>query len=113
MSDVTLYAVAIDPNTNKAEVGLYNAKFAEPMPQLTMYLRGLNVEYTAEGYKIYASEEGVVPLVGNDLIPYPDYIFNNFELVCEGEKLTDINVNFQVAGKFNGRFNGSFTSVAH
>lgn len=113
MSDVPLYAVAIDPNTNKAEVGLYNAKFAEPMPQLTMYLRGLNVEYTAEGYKIYASEEGVVPLVGNDLIPYPDYIFNNFELVCKGEKLTDINVNFQVAGKFNGRFNGSFTSVAH
>ena len=113
MSDVTLYAVAIDSNKNTAEVGLYNAKFAEQMPQLTMYLRGLSVEYTAEGYKISAPEEGVIPLVGNDLIPYPDYIFNNFELECEGEKLTEINVNFKVAGKFNGRFNGSLSSVMY
>ena len=111
MSDVTLYAVAIDPNTNKAEIGLYNAKFAEPMPQLTMYLQGLNVEYTEDGYEISAPAEGVVPLVGNDLVPYPDYIFNNFNLECEGDKLTSIDVEFQVAGKFNGRFNGTFTSI--
>lgn len=110
-SDMTLYGVAIDPNNNTAEVGIYNAKFADPMPQLTMTLKDLMVEYTDDGYVIKAGEEGVIPLVGTDNVPYPDYVFNKFEMKCEGENLTGVNIIFQVAGRFNGKFNGAFTSV--
>lgn len=113
-SDVTMYAVAIDANTSTAEVGIYNAKFAEPMPQLTMFLRGLKVEYTSDGYVIKCGEDGVVPLVGmgNAQVPYPDYVFNKFELKYNCENPTSITIDFQVAGKFNGYFGGSYTPIS-
>lgn len=113
-SDVAKYVVAIDANSNTAEVGIYNAKFAEPMPQLTMFLRELKVEYTSDGYLIKCGEEGVVPHVGmgEAQVPYPDYVFNKFELKYNCENQASITIDFQVAGKFNGSFAGVYTPIA-
>ena len=112
-SESGLFAVSINPANNTAEVGLYNVKFAAQMPQLTMFLKDLKVEYTNEGYVVSAPAEGVVPVVGNDQIPYPDYIFNTFNLVCSGDNLASIDVDFTVAGRFGGEFQGTYTPLRY
>ena len=90
-----------------ADIVIYDAQFAEEMPmKLTMMLKGLNIEFTREGYVIKG--ENIVPLVGNDAIEYPQFAFNEFVFECNDEFLINANVKFTVAGQYRAEFSGKY-----
>lgn len=92
--------------TGKADVILYNAKFAETAPEITVVLQDLDLTFSAAGYKI--SGKDVVPFMveANALQPTPRFIFNNFELSAVDD-LTQATINFKVAGIYDGTFKGA------
>lgn len=110
-NDAPVYGVKINPSNSTADIVLYNAKFAEPMPELSMTLKGLSLVATEDGYIISAPADGIIPLVGVDEVPYPDYVFNKFVLTCQDDDLVEARISFQVAHMFNGEFIGRYTPI--
>lgn len=107
-SNSALYGVNIDVADATADIVIYNAHFAEPMPMLTMMLKDLKVEYTSRGY--YIKGENIVPLVMMDgeYLEVPNYAFNNFVVSCVEGDLTTASIEFMVAGMYKGSFTGSY-----
>lgn len=102
-----LYGVNMNLAEKTADIVIYDAQFAEEMPmKLTMMLKGLNIEFTREGYVIKG--ENIVPLVGNDAIEYPQFAFNEFVFECNDEFLINANVKFTVAGQYRAEFSGKY-----
>lgn len=96
---------------NKADILIYDAKFAEPMPQMTLVLKGLDLEFTNDGYTI--SGQNIVAEMKGDggLVPFPAFPFTSFKAVFNG-KLTGMNASYTVENKasgavYTGLFNGS------
>lgn len=99
---------SIDLANRKADVYFYNAKFAAPMPaQKVMRLKDLTVNFTDDGIELLGLN--IVPslLEGNDYTPYADYTFNKIEFEIETPNMTDCEIDFTVAGRFTGEFEGS------
>lgn len=106
-SNSALYGVNMNLATKKADIIIYDAQFAEEMPmKLTMALKNLDIELTREGYVIKG--KNIVPLVGDDAIEYPRFAFDELVMVCEDDALTQVNINFTVAGQYKGSFTGSY-----
>lgn len=104
-----LYRVIIDIDKKTADVIIYNAKFAEPAPTLqAILLKDLNVTWNQGSYSITGEE--VVPGVaeGASWTDNPNYVFNKFEMTTTNRKLTQADMEYQVAGRFNGHFSGSY-----
>jgi hypothetical protein len=91
--------------TGKADIIFYNAKFAPKAPEITVVLKNLDVKFSSAGYT----------LSGKDLIPYmvesgalqetPRFKFNSISVDCTSDLTTSI-ITYQVAGVYNGRFQG-------
>lgn len=93
--------------SDKADLIMYDAKFAEPQPELSyIVLKDLNLQFTNEGYTITGDD--VIPLVAEngEYTPYPAFVFNNFKASVSGN-LTGVSMAFTVAGRFSGNFTGS------
>lgn len=106
-----LYRVKLDIDKNKAQVVIYNAKFAEAMPvELeAVVLEDLDVNLDNETYTITGYD--VVPKMpdGGALTPNNKFIFNEFELNFNGDDtLTKANITYKVANMYKGSFRGSY-----
>lgn len=112
------YRVIIDPLSKKADVVLYNVKFAEPSPQLILVLKNLDFKLERGGYSITGAD--VVPGQpdGNMLTPNENFPFETFSLKTASSDLTKIQIEYTVRNKGmetqlnNGQkiyYKGSFT----
>lgn len=108
-----LYRVVMSRNDNraltgKADIIIYNAQFADGMPELkVMIIKGLDVTFTEAGYTltgkdIVAEYKGD----GGEMMPYERFPFNEITATVGGN-MTNITISYMVGGMFNGTFNGS------
>lgn len=101
------YRVVMNLKDNKATVILYNAKLADKMPELTnIVLEDLPIEFKNYGYVIKAENKVPVQYEGGEPTPNDKFVFTKFELSSFGN-LTDVNINYEVNGSFEGVFAGS------
>lgn len=103
------YRVILDYKNNKAQVTIFEARFAEAMPKLTaIVLKDLTLSADYDGYTI--TGKNIIPLSseGNSVTPNEKYIFNEFNMTVYGSQLTDANITYKVAGNLTGQFTGSY-----
>lgn len=107
-----LYRVVMNIKDKKATVILYNAKFAENMPQSisNIVLKDLPLKFSNYGYSIEG--ENIIPEIyeGGEATPNTRFVFNKFELSCAGN-LVSSNIYFEVAGGFKGSFTGDYVKI--
>ncbi len=107
-----LYRVIIDVDKKKADIIIYNAKFAAAMPKplTAIILKGLEVTWKKGGYEIKGTD--IVPEVveGTSTTPNAQYAFNNFTFSTDGKAMVSAKVAYQVAGRFIGSFEGSYVA---
>ncbi len=111
-NDGAMYRVIIDPAKMVADVIIYDAQFAEPMPKMTaMIVKGLKVTATRDGFT--AKGEGIVPsaVEGGMETPYETFPFTSIEVRTTGGDLTQVAIDYVVAGRFTGKFTGSSLRV--
>lgn len=105
-----LYELTPDYTNRKAQIIIYNSKFAEAMPAIrVMRLTGLSfVPSASTGYVV--SGENIVPevLEGNNWIPNEKFVFNNFSLQPTNDNLSMASISFKVATSFTGTCQGSY-----
>lgn len=105
-----VYRVEItDFAKKKANVYIYQAKFAEAAPTLTgVVLKDLNISWENNYYTI--SGENITPGVieGTQTTPNDKYVFDKFNFTTVGPDMTNANITYEVAGKFKGSFSGSY-----
>lgn len=102
------YRVVMNVDKKKADVVLYNAKFAEASPEIkAMILKNLDVEYLPTGYAIQGTD--LIPEVveGSTTTPNPRFPFNSFSLTTTDSDMTSVRCQYTVATVFNGVFSGS------
>lgn len=112
----TKYRVIFSADLQKADVLIYNAKFAEMMPTLPFFLvKGLKVEYNKTGYIISNPEgQSIIPqtLDGGTWIDNPNREISKFEFINSSDDLTSANCYFTVKvgqADFTCEFNGYYT----
>lgn len=106
-----LYRVVMNVKEKKATVILYNAQFAENMPELTnIVLKDLPIDFKNQGYVIKASNVTPEIYESGEGTPNNKFIFNSFELNSSGD-LTSANCYYEVNGTFNGEFSGSYITT--
>lgn len=109
-NDKMLYRVIIDAAKKKADIIIYNAKFAEPAPELKpIILAGLDVTWKRGAYEIHG--ENVVPQVveGTSTTPNERYMFNKFDFYTTNVAMTKAQITYDVmGGAFKGTFSGSY-----
>ena len=108
-----VYLLSIDIKTMKANVIIYNAKFAPPSPTLTqVHLKDLDVDFSNEMVRV--TGENIIPLVPEgttgEMTEYTSFPFNNFELKTTNNSLTKCKITYTVATRFNGMFTGSYVA---
>lgn len=109
-NDDIKYRIVFDMKSKKADVVLYDAKFAPPAPALKgLVLRGLDVTFTADaGFKVSGTEIIPEAFEGPEAAtPNPRYVFNSFELYSSSSDLTSAKCDYQVSQVFRGSFSGS------
>ncbi len=102
----------LDVENRKADVYIYNAKFASPMPlQKVLWLKDLTLRLTDDGLELTGMN--VVPYsregegASEGFTPYSDFTFNQIEFDIDTPNMTDCEIEFTVAGRFSGEFEGS------
>lgn len=104
-----LYRVMLDLEKKTATVVMYNAKFAQEMPNAlsNIVLENLPVTIDAQGYSISATN--IEPKVYGSGVatPYPNFTFDKFEMSTVGD-LTETTISYTVAGTYKGSFSGSY-----
>lgn len=110
------YFVKINMENRTAELTIYNAKFAETMPMAlsAVNIKGLTIKPSREyGYIIEGAN--IIPTVGtgDHAVEYPQYTFNKVEIHPTNAELTNCEITYTVADRFNGRFNGSYWAPAY
>lgn len=104
-----VYQLSLDIEKNKADIIIYNAKFAPPSPLLSqVFIQGLDVDFT--GGMVRVKGENIVPKVpeGGELTPYERFMFNSIELMTTNSSLTECEIAYTVASVFKGNFTGSY-----
>lgn len=105
------YQLKLNIGDNTATMYMYNAKFsgvaAEP-PKSQINLEGLTVEYL--NGVVTVKGENIVPVVveGTVSTPYENFIFNNIEFKTTTPDMSECEINYTVAGRFTGNFQGSY-----
>lgn len=111
VNDDMIYRWIINTVTMKANVVIYNARFAaqQPQPLKGIIIKGLDVKWTESGYSITGSD--IVPEVieGTSTTPNSNYIFDSFQLNTTGEHLSTFEASYTVGGRYRGQFTGSLT----
>lgn len=104
-----LYRVMINLEKKTADIIIYNAKFAEPAPTLqAILLKDLKVTWKRGAYTIEG--ENLIPGVaeGSSWTENPNYVFNKFTMNTINKEMTQAEMEYQVAGRFQGNFRGSY-----
>lgn len=113
-TEETLYRLTFNLETKKAQLVLYNARFAKEMPNplVGVILKDLDVVFSADGYTVTGTN--IVPLMieGAGTTPAEDYTFSSFSLKSANNSLTSIDIeyviNFRHMMDYTGQFTGSY-----
>lgn len=106
------YRIIMDlenPAECKADLIIYNAKFAPQMPALNpILLKGLPVVFTDAGYKIKGVD--IVPKLEQDntMQDNPKFTFNSFVIECSGPEMNSFVIRYKVASVYEGSFAGQW-----
>lgn len=118
-SDI-MYRLVFHKDFKKADLVLYNAKFAaeQPFAIAAMVLKDLDVEFTHRGYVVKGKDiEPKVPEADEDNIgytTYDSYTFKSILIQTTTEDLTGISMDYTVenpmdpTGDYRGQFSGSY-----
>lgn len=105
-----VYELTLDIVNRKASVVLYNAKFAEAMPNIRI-MRIRNLTLRADRSSGYVVEgENLVPevLEGSEWVPNQRFAFNNFSLTPTNDNLSMASIKYRVANVYTGSCIGSY-----
>lgn len=107
------YRVILNIPNNKATVVIYNIKFAQQAPALTLVLEDLDVEFF-NGYYTVSGENIVAKMLETGgLTSYEARPFTKFVLTTQTGALSNINIDFDVLDtKMNLTYKGQFTGSA-
>lgn len=104
-----IYQLSLDMENKTATVYIYNAKFAQESPKLTLVkLEDLTPDFS--GGKVKVTGSNIVPQVveGTSTTPFPLFTFNEFEFITTSADLVDCEIKYTVAEKYKGQFTGSY-----
>lgn len=107
------YRFIVDIKEKKASMIIYDAKFSgspyEPT-KAAILAKNLDIEFTPTYISI--SGENIIPDVyeSNGYTPYEDFIFNHINFKTTSNDYTEGVIDYQVAGRYNGHFEGSYVS---
>lgn len=118
-----IYRIFIDVKKNKADLVLYNAKFADKAPVLpVIYVPGLDVTFSKGNYVIKG--ENIIPRIpegsdkdtvngsGQTTTENPKFIFNEFRMeTVPGTLMSTVDVEYKVAGIYEGQFRGKYVEL--
>lgn len=102
------YRIIMDTDKKTADVIIYDAKFASAAPQLTgILLKGLPVKFGRGSFTIDVQD--VIPQVvdGTAWTDLPRFTFNSFSVSSTNKDMTKIQMNYTVAGIYQGSFSGA------
>lgn len=105
-SKAPYYAVTLDPETMKAKIEIFGAKFAEKMPSLDMTFSDVPFTASVTGYTLTCDE--LIPTIKN--VPYPDYAITN--LLGQGNLASGLNLQFDCMGVYTVRAQLGYSIVA-
>ena len=105
-----IFGVEVDLGAKTATITMHNIKFAEEMPFALDIIRLPNLPLSGDlenGYKIEA--KNIIPTVGlgSNATPYPNYTFDEIEMHPTNSQMTNCEIEFKVAGQYEGEFTGS------
>lgn len=111
ISETSQFGVEMDLSARTATITIINAHFAEAMPTIPrMVLNDLKLEGDhTHGYVIKG--ENIVPVVGEGqgAVPYPSFTFDKIEFNPTNTLMYQAECDFEVAGRYKGKFTGSFS----
>jgi hypothetical protein len=96
-----VYEIRFNVANNSADLYIYNAKFAEEQPSITlMKVPGLKLQFSFGKYLLEG--ENLIPEVmeSGSYTPNPRYVFNTIRFVPSNTDLTQGALSFTVAGMF-------------
>lgn len=102
-SNTSYYVVTLNPETMKATIDVYGAKFADKMPSMNMKFDGVIFNVSNLGYTLTCDE--LVPTIkeGEVDVPYPDYKITN--LTGNAAFATGLKLQFNCMGVFTVQAN--------
>lgn len=102
-SKTAYYAVTLNPETMKASIDVYGAKFAEKMPPMNMRFDGISFDVSNLGYTLSCEE--LVPTINEEgvVVPQPRYAITN--LNGKAAFATGLNLQFNCMGVFTVQAN--------
>lgn len=112
------YRVVMNLTTMKADVVLYNVKFAEQSPALVLVLKDLDINLENNAYSITGANLNPNQVEGNALTVNDSFPFESFRLRTVSEDLATVSIEYTVRNKIaedkigNGEkvyYYGSFT----
>lgn len=108
VTDEAVYRVKFSSDMKKANVVLYNIRFASQMsrPLQAVVLKDVPVTLSCAGYTLEISDCIPEMLESGALTPYPSYTFDSFKLMSVSDDLTQISCEYVVNGSFKGSFSG-------
>ncbi|MCH5214161.1 MAG: hypothetical protein J1E97_03135 [Muribaculaceae bacterium] len=112
-SESTLYRVIFSSDRQKADLIIYNAKFAQMMPEINFLVKDLQVQYNNGSYTIsIPAGQSINPSTyeGDGLTENPNYPFTSLELRPIDSALTKVDIDFKISVRgmpFTCRFTGS------
>lgn len=106
------YRVILDLESRKADVIMYNIKFAERAPYLTLVLEDLDLKFNSDGYVITGENIVAKMLEAGDLTSYEARPFTKFSFTTAGKDLTSAEIKYEVKDNkmgliYKGSFSGS------
>lgn len=106
------YRVVINSREMKADVILYNIKFAEQAPSLILRLKGLNLTLQNGFYTISGTDIVPEQVEGSGYTPNESFPFEKFTLTTSSDMLDAVSIEYQVLNAhanliYKGSFRGS------
>lgn len=117
VSEAIPYRVTLDLEKKKAVIRIYDAKFSasprEPVKTL-IQIEDLDVSFSGGTYTVSGND--IVPLVPkgqtasdeNILVPMAGFMFNSIKFTAVGSYLSECQLEYKVAGRYEGKFSGSY-----
>lgn len=107
------YRVIINSREMKADVILYNIKFAEQAPSLILRLKGLDLTLQNGFYTISGTDVIPEQVEGSGYTPNESFPFENFTLTTSSDMLDTVSIEYQVRNaRANLIYKGSFRGSA-
>lgn len=104
-----MFNIQMYSNLTKADLIIYNARFAEEMPEITrMVISGLKiVPDRLYGYRITGTAINPVVGTGAHATEYPAYQFTDIDFHPINDNLTEAQLTFKVGDRYSATFRGS------